>query len=489
MSVLVSMPTAWHYLKPVSVRLCTGADFGLSALLMSFFGPERSARMASRPVAAVLALLFSWCLATQAERAPDSNPRLDPHARDQPQAIYGPTPDDPWNRLFHLLFTRTIEARVPASDVVEFQAGDDRLKLSPRVVRRIESGDRAIDPLYPSWLWMGSADFDQTVTGQWDILREPRYSRLVAALSEVRLTATRRPPVARALMQADLWPAYDMFHALLAASVRNNSAEWVERRRQCETLLPLLAATIRGLALSRADIAQLPDTYAAGVRASGLPDLFGTGSEWLEVRWNPGRHHDRAVSNRRVARVFVQPSRRPADVGAFLNGLRDESAADAPGVDAAALIIQSLLVSRDGVPMLSPLTYDVQLRTRNSAAGTVVQYELSRKRLLSSPHTGGLAIFRQDDPAYLPVAGNDMGFASRPSHGAAPVLVNLRQRCASCHFAGFGRLITFSVTRDHGTAPAPVERLTPLENAHARYVIDRKLASDDFRALMRHWTR
>jgi hypothetical protein len=31
-------------------------------------------------------------------------------------------------------------------------AGDRRLTLSPRTVTRIESGDRAADPLYPSWL-------------------------------------------------------------------------------------------------------------------------------------------------------------------------------------------------------------------------------------------------------------------------------------------------------------------------------------------------
>jgi len=448
--------------------------------------------MASWPASA-LALLLCGCLAPPGQRAPDVHALRDSLSRDEPQAIYDPSSIDPWNQLFHLLFTRTITARLPASDALEFQAGDDRLKLSPRVVTRIEGGDRAIDPLYPSWLWMGSAAFDQAGTGQWDILREPRYSRLVAALSEVRLTATRRPPVARALMQADLWAAYDMFHALLAANTSETSAEWVGRRRQCDVLLPLLAGAIRDLALSRSDIAQLPDTYAAGVRASGLPDLFGAGSGWLEVRWFANRMHDRAVSYRRVARVFVKPTRPPDDVVGFLNGLRDESAANAPGVDAAALIIQTLLVSRDGEPVPSPLTYDVQIRTRGSASveGEVVQYELSRKLLLASPQTSGLAIFRQDAPAYLPVAGNDMGFASIPTGAGTqrPVLVSLRQRCASCHFAGLGRLMTFSVKRDHRTAPAPVERLTPSDHTHASYVIERKLASDDFQSLRRRWNQ
>jgi len=444
-------------------------------------------------LASALVLPLCGCLALSGQRASSVDTLRDSLPRDEPQTIYDPSPVDPWNQLFHLLFTRTIAARVPASDAVEFQAGDDRLKLSPRVVTRIESGDRAIDPLYPSWLWMDSAAFDQAVTGHWDILREPRYSRLVAALSEVRLTAPRRPPVARALMQADLWAAYDMFHALLAASARDNSAQWVERRRQCDVLLPLLAATIRDLALSRADIAQLPDTYAVGVRASGLPDLFGAGSGWLEVRWFAERMHDRAVSYRRVARVFIKPTRPPDDTVAFLNGLRDEAAVDAAGVDAAALLIQTLLVSRDGAPVPSPLTYDVQIRTRDSGSieGGIVQYELSRRLLLSSPQMGGLSVFGHNAPAYLPVAGNDMGFASMPTGPGRqrPVLVSLRQRCASCHFAGLGRLITFSVKRDFRTAPAPVEHLTASANEHAGYVIERKLASEDFRSLLRHWTR
>jgi hypothetical protein len=46
----------------------------------------------------------------------------------------------------------TLETRLVADGSELFMAGDRRLTLSPRTVTRIESGDRAADPLYPSWL-------------------------------------------------------------------------------------------------------------------------------------------------------------------------------------------------------------------------------------------------------------------------------------------------------------------------------------------------
>jgi hypothetical protein len=80
------------------------------------------------------------------------NPRRGSLTRYEPQAIYPPDAADPWNQVFYLLFTRTLETRLVADGSELFMAGDRRLTLSPRTVTRIESGDRAADPLYPSWL-------------------------------------------------------------------------------------------------------------------------------------------------------------------------------------------------------------------------------------------------------------------------------------------------------------------------------------------------
>jgi hypothetical protein len=137
-------------------------------------------------------------------------------ARNEPQPVYAADPRDAWNQVFFLLFTRTIDSRVMAPRTPVFSAGDERLSLTDDRIVRIESGDRAIDPLYPSWLWMGSLNFDFDRNGSFHILREPRFSMFVAALESVRRTAASRPPLARALMQADLWSAYDMLHTIMA---------------------------------------------------------------------------------------------------------------------------------------------------------------------------------------------------------------------------------------------------------------------------------
>src|SRR6059058_5540628 len=104
--------------------------------------------------------------------------------------------------------------------------------------------------------------------GAFRILEEPRHSQLLAALRGVQWTAASRPPLARALMQADLWAAFDMLHALTRiASARQATGRVAPQPGQqqqqvqdrAETLLPTLAETMRALALSREEIARLPD--------------------------------------------------------------------------------------------------------------------------------------------------------------------------------------------------------------------------------------
>jgi hypothetical protein len=74
----------------------------------------------------------------------------------EPHGIYVSDPNDAWNRVFFMLFTRTIEARVIAADSPVLFSGDPNVNISQTRVSRVETGDRAIDPLYPSWLWMDS---------------------------------------------------------------------------------------------------------------------------------------------------------------------------------------------------------------------------------------------------------------------------------------------------------------------------------------------
>src|SRR5215472_5506305 len=78
-------------------------------------------------------------------------------SKNEPQAIYSSDPRDSWNRIFYCLFTRTVKTRL-AKDFPEGapfapleMMGHRDMQASKNLFERIESGDRAIDPLYPSF--------------------------------------------------------------------------------------------------------------------------------------------------------------------------------------------------------------------------------------------------------------------------------------------------------------------------------------------------
>lgn len=441
----------------------------------------------------------SWRANQRAARPPAASdrqrPTFDPLqsalARSEPQPIYSADPEDAWNQTFFLLFTRTVSARLIADGAPLFAAGDERLTLSSRRVTRIESGDRAIDPLYPSWLWMDSTAFDFDPATGWRILGDPQYWRLMGALDGVRRTALSRSPLARALMQADLWSTFDMLHAITRPRQGRSTAEGEERRARTKTLLLQIATTMRALALSSEEIAKLPDTYSAAARSLGLPDLLGSRNGWMEIRWLPDRSHDYAAMHRRAARVFFRAATRPGGESAFLNQFRTEQGENRAALDSVALLIQLLLVSRDGRVVPSRITYEVQFRgSAAQARGAIPQYELSRRQLLSSPASGGLVAIGANAPAYLPIAGNDFSFAAPPRLDAEAVVAPLERRCAVCHGTtptSVGHLMTFSKHTAPDKPLPPVERLVTAQNVHARDVARKKMESENFKALREHW--
>ena len=454
----------------------------------------------------------------EAKQRVDSTSGTDAHHASlvrEPQGIYVSDPNDAWNQVFFLLFTRTVDARVVAPDSPVLFSGDPDIEVSEKRVSRVEDGDRAIDPLYPSWLWLDSLDFDFDGKTAWKVLREPRYSRLITTLEGVRMTARSRPPLARALMQADLWAAFDMVHAFtrLASSRMEgrrsgrSTDDVRERVQYAQLLLPRIAMTMRGLALSRDEIAALPNTYFASATALGLPNLLDPPSErsesgrlalsersesngWREVRWRPERSHDRASHYRRATRVFLELNEPSRTEQALLNGLRDSYGHAPTAIRSAAQLTQLLLVANDGTVVPSSITYDVQLSgdAARQGASIVPEYELSRRLLLASPAAGGLVPFAADAPAYLPSAGSDFGFATTPRAVAEPVAASLEQRCAACHGAepGVGYLMTFSQAVG-SEPPSTVERLPIADNVHGHDVARRKMEREDYRALRARW--
>jgi hypothetical protein len=354
------------------------------------------------------------------------------------------------------------------------------LPVSTTTFERIEIGDRAIEPLDPFLVHAGSRSARQRV------LFEPSFTRLKAALTDALRDGRQRSPLARALMQSDLWAAHDV----LFATGTSDEAQ----RGYKEELLDLLARSVKNLSLSTREIQGLPDNYAS----AHLPfDLIAEDEGWIEIEYFPDRVHDRAADYRRATRIFLKPASPLANQHEWLDSLR-EGGTDLIGkLDAVALAVQLLLVDTNGVVVPTRLTYEVQVRTflkgdTGKWSGTKLAVaELSRKALLEG-QTGGLRTVEEHAPAYLPTAGNDYFFASAQTSLKAreAVLVPLRKRCESCHAEGVRTVFTFSVNRKvDDPAGFPVRKLNATDNEHARFVSQRKMLQRDFKELRRRWDR
>jgi hypothetical protein len=398
-------------------------------------------------------------------------------------AIYSSDSADCWNRVFALLFTRTISATktnelsgagalVPLPDYMPPYL---RLRVSTQTFDVHEDGDRALEALYPSFI---------TRRGTAYVLQEPARTELARALTDALAERTTRSALDRALMQADLWSAFDALTAIVSADHEDPS-----RRGTAGTLTPLLAQLIGKLALTDGEIASLPDDYAAARRESGLPDLFAPDGEWMEVVMAPQREHDRAADFRRSSRVFVKPLRRSEPESEILAALERNDAA--PHLAAAALLMETLLVDARGRVVPGRLVSDVQIRSfvrdaQGSLRGVDIdEFELSRRQARANSARAFVHL-ASTAPAYLALAGNDYGFATpaRNRRGeTAPILGTLHSRCAMCHGPDGAAFMTFGlIPGPHGELP-PVIRLRQPNDARARLVAAVKEERDDFKRL------
>jgi len=430
----------------------------------------------------VLAVLGSSLLAQSQTSKP---PRL--ALTSAPEPVYAQDPGDAWNRIFHVLFSRRMEVRLSS----EFPEGAPftkegidlnllrlGLQVSKGTFERNEVGDRAIDPLYPSSL-------DGAVS-RW-VLTDPAYSELIKVLQGAlnENDNVPRSPIARALMQSDLWAAHDIFFIPLPQA---DEKELGERRR---SLVDLLARLIRKIALTHEEIKSLPDNYSTAMRQHSLPDVFDRKSGWIEVQWFPGRAHDNEAGYRRVSRIFVKPAHSQSDMQKFLDEMPGRS--DSPGTDleGVALVMQLLLIDAQGNLRPTALSTDVQVRRFERTSDgvfkrTAIQvYEISRRLFLRDPGSGGLVEEEENSPAY---AGN-FTFASGyfmvgmgQFQVGPPVQIKLRTRCVLCHFdSDLTQVRTFSIVRP--PHPPRVKQLNPAAHEEADFDIARKKARNDFKSL------
>jgi hypothetical protein len=346
-------------------------------------------------------------------------------------------------------------------------------------IERVEVGDRGIEPLYPSFL---------TSEGPAEVLREPLYSQLKDALINALKEQRIRPALQRALMQSDMWAAYDLIYHVF----RPMPADGVDFLPHRAELLPLMARFIQKLALTPGEVGSLPKNYHVAASLSDLPKLFDPASGWLEVEWRQTREHDLTAGDRRSTRVFVKPSQKPRDVQGFLDSLRN--ATDIPlRVDATALVTENLLIDTNGNVVPSGLTYDVQIRrfmkdSHGALASTAIEeFQLSRAKLITEPESGGFVKMEETTADYMPEAANDYGFASlrRMNGNGLPILTTLRERCIACHMQNIDTVFTFAALAGPRASALPhVSQLDPEENRHAYYVAHQKIDRADFRALV-----
>ena len=163
------------------------------------------------------------------------------------------------------------------------------------------------------------------------LLEDEPFAKANAVLDEFlsRQGASQiRDPLKRAMLQHDLWAVFDV---LAQAPPREFHLQWIAlpRQQRHRNLLEMkLARAIRSLALSRAEIESLPDTYGAAINSGAfsgvlesnrfdfLPhDLFATNSGWLEIAPSSGPMtsepqiltHTLIAGGRSFFRTFVKP--------------------------------------------------------------------------------------------------------------------------------------------------------------------------------------
>jgi hypothetical protein len=201
-----------------------------------------------------------------------------------------------------------------------------------------------------------------------------------------------------------------------------------------------------------------------------------------------------------VTRVFLKPARPPQDMQKFLNDFRRKEGNAAEMLDGVALVTQLLAIDTQGQLTPASAITDVQFRLfEKTPQGAfhrtrVGIYEISRKRLLSLPESGGMVEEGDNEPAYLPTAGNDYSFASPQiiNEGrSTPLVVTQRTRCAFCHGdRDLTNVMTFSMMVFPQDSLGPeVRKLNPLGHESADFVISQKARDADWQTLHKYFEK
>jgi hypothetical protein len=368
---------------------------------------------------------------------------------DSPPPLYDKDPGHLWNRLFAALYIR----RGPATG----RTGD--LPAEPFV------GGDVIDFL----AWPRTTYWSEPQTAA-------RLNRLFDEFLTQKPANRIADPLKRAVMLRDLWAVYDFLTGQNIARFGS-----LETRKRREAMCRRLAKMIESLALTRPEIAVLPDNYAMAVksgrfaaahgfdaRRNYLPSgLFARPDEWAEIDfYQPSLHedlsdrfvtlHTRQFRGRSYFRIFYRFPKGRKQLAAYLKQLRGRGVdwkqaaqngfillkKDAPQVPVGtevALVQFMMTLDKDLRPVPTTIVESVRLRTFASVDGTdakatntgigmnVLEYTL-RRQLLFAGRQGGL----EREPEELPQYRVIFQPRNSPDWGPRKPKV-LFQQCADCH--------------------------------------------------------
>lgn len=374
-----------------------------------------------------------------------------------PLPLFDVDPRHPANRLFAAFYIRT-------SDIPTKRGG--------MPVKRIEGGD-VID----FQGWPGSDYWSDAATCQ----------KLSAVLDECLNDPARfRPadPIKRAILQRDLWAAFDYY---LGRNIARTGD--VEARQRRDQICRKLARVLNHLTLTSAEITALPDNYAAAIQSGRFPaehnfdpavdylphGLLTDPEQWQEIDFFQPKDvttdirerfvtlHTRNYLARSYYRIFYRfPAGRSA-VERYLNTFEEQGidwkasaqhgsakiSKDAPQIPVGAevALVQYLMTLDDQLnPTPTPIVESIQMRTfrnidgkpeppTNTTVGmNIYEYLLKRRLLFDGLKYGGLERTPDDHPIYRVIF---LG-PKAPDWGENGRSLTLMQDCRRCH-TGSGR--------------------------------------------------
>jgi hypothetical protein len=371
-------------------------------------------------------------------RAQHDGDRPAASAAPRPQeTVFDRNPQHPWNRLFHLLYSRTTR------DGMVY----DQESLEPLFV--------------PESKFLTSG---------------PSHEQALALLDEfLKARADERitHPVKRAVLQRDLWAVFATTVGEARQAIRVDERGQVfatdrledpgdavpEQRARRRQLQKRLVQVMRRIALKPEEIEALPDNLAEAVKAGAFPqafdpklpsraflppDLLAPDGSWVPVS-NPARlenalvaapQHVRFTKGRSVFIVLLRLPEGRRATEAFVRKTADGDLPQFPAGTQTALLRRMLLIDSSGQIRLSPLTESVQLRVfRQMDTGMPYELTLQRSALFAGRH-GGLRAVGADETSFFDFQTRAGDAFEAPKLRPAAVVL---RTCTNCHARNDGR--------------------------------------------------